>query len=439
VSASLLRWAGQAPSILITSVDVTEKIRLLQRAEEARSQAVRASQAKDVFLATLSHELRGPLHTIALHADLLLAGGAPTAAERALAAAQVIARSAEALERIISDLLDVSAIIAGKISLKRKPVDLHAVIGAALDSVRDAATRKRIDLTFEADGEVASIVGDETRLQQVVGNLVGNAIKFTPAGGQVVVELEEVDSVARIRVTDSGNGIDSDFLPHVFDRFAQADSSNIRTHGGLGLGLAIVRDLVRLHGGTVRADSDGPGTGASFTVDLPRDGSRRARTDGFDEDTDPSGHHLLAFGEPQRPPAGELAGVRILLVDDDAGSREVVSDMLHFHGAEVRAVPSAAAAMAALDDFLPDVLLCDIAMPTEDGYSLIRRIRALPAEKGGKVPAVAVTALATRDDRKRALAAGFQLHVVKPAPIAVLCDAVQRALGEPVRAIRAVE
>jgi len=437
VSASVLRWAGEPPVILITSVDVTERIRLLHRAEEARSQAVRASQAKDVFLATLSHELRGPLHTIALHADLLVAGAAASA-DRALGAAQVIARSAEALERIIGDLLDVSSIIAGKISLKRKPVDLQVVVGAAIDAIRDTATRKRIDVTFEADPEVAPIVGDETRLLQVVGNLVGNAVKFTPAGGQVVVELEQIDSVARIRVTDSGKGIPSDFLPHVFDRFAQAESSNIRTHGGLGLGLAIVRDLVRLHGGSVRADSDGPGTGASFTVDLPRDGRRvaHAATDGFDEDTDPSGHHLVAFGD--RSP-GELAGVRILMVDDDAGSREVVSEMLHLHGAEVCAVPSAAAAMTSLGEFMPDVLLCDIAMPTEDGYSLIRRIRALPADKGGQVPAVAVTALATRDDRKRALAAGFQLHVVKPAPIAVLCDAVQRARAQPVRAIRAVD
>ena len=427
LSACLLHWANDAPIVLITSVDVTERMRLLHNAEEARAQALRASRTKDVFLATLSHELRGPLHTIALHADLLLAGAA-AAPERARSAGQAIGRSAEALERIIGDLLDVSAIIAGKISLKQVPVDLESVVGAALDTVRGAAAHKRIDLVFEAGPVVGPVVGDETRLQQVVGNLLGNAVKFTPAGGQVVVEVEQVDSTARVRVTDTGKGIAPDFLPHVFDRFVQEDASNARAHGGLGLGLAIVRDLVRLHGGTVRAESDGPDTGASFTVELPAGSSLRARpgTDG-EEDTDPSGHHRIAIGAPARADGGELEGMRVLLVDDDAGARDVLSEMLSFRGAEVRAVPTAEAAMIALGELIPDVLLCDIAMPGEDGYSLIQRIRTLPPDRGGQVPAVAVTALANRGDRRRALAAGFQVHLAKPAPIAALCDALRRA------------
>jgi two-component system, chemotaxis family, CheB/CheR fusion protein len=434
VSASVLRWASDAPLILITSVDVTERIRLVEKAEEARSQAVRASISKDVFLATLSHELRGPLHTIALHTDLLLAGAAGDP-DRARSSGQAIARAAEGLERIIGDLLDVSAIVAGKVSLKRKPVDLRGVVGAALDAVRSAATRKRVDLSFEHDG-VTTVVGDETRLLQVVGNLVGNAVKFTPTGGTVAVELEQTDGTARIRVSDSGQGIAPDFLPHVFDRFVQADGSNARAHGGLGLGLAIVRDLVRLHGGNVRAESDGPGTGAAFTVELPSAPRRAARPDTEgDEDTDPSGHHRIAIGHPLAGEA-DLSGLRVLLVDDDAGSRQVLSEMLSIRGAEVRAVPSASAALAALGEGVPDVLLCDIVMPDEDGYSLIRRIRSLPAAQGGQVPAVAVTALATRSDRKRALAAGFQLHLAKPAPVAALCDALRRARGESVAAIR---
>ncbi|HEU5060846.1 MAG TPA: ATP-binding protein, partial [Kofleriaceae bacterium] len=428
VSASVLRWGGAAPLVLITSVDITERMRLLEKAEEARVQAVRASSTKDIFLATLSHELRGPLHVIALHADLLLAGAAAVP-ERARSAAQAIARSAEGLERIIGDLLDVSAIIAGKISLKRKPVDLRAVVATALDAVRVGASRKRIDLRLEADPDVAPVVGDETRLQQVVGNLLTNAVKFTPPEGHVVVELEQVDSIARVRITDSGQGIARDFLPHVFDRFAQADASNARTHGGLGLGLAIVRDLVRLHGGTVGAESDGPGTGASFTVELPSAASRAAGLAAdWEEETDPSGQHRIAFGAPAaETAAGELEGMQVLLVDDDAGSRDVLSEMLGFHGAQVRAVSSAEAAMTALAVLVPDVLVCDIAMPDEDGYSLIQRIRTLPAEQGGQVAAVAVTALATRSDRHRALAAGFQLHLAKPAPIAALCDAIRRA------------
>ena len=438
VSGSVLRWGQNAPVILVTSVDVTERLRLLQEAEEARSQAVRASASKDVFLATLSHELRGPLHTIALHGDLLLSGAA-SSPDRARGAAQAIARAAESLEQIIGDLLDVSAIIAGKISLKRRAVELQAVIGNAIDAVRDVATRKRIDLRFETDAAVGPVLGDDTRLQQIVANLVGNAVKFTPAGGTVAVELEEAGPSARIRVIDSGQGIAPEFLPHVFDRFAQADSSNSRSHGGLGLGLAIVRDLVRLHGGSVRADSDGPGTGATFTVELPLISSRQARPGGDgEEDTDPSGHYKLPhLPPPVRSERGDLDGMKILMVDDDAGSREVVSEMLHFHGAEVLTVPRASEAIAALVQFRPDVLLCDIAMPDEDGFSLIRRIRALPPEEGGRVPAVAITALATRDDRKRALAAGFQLHVAKPAPIATLCDAVRRVRTAPVHQERA--
>jgi two-component system, chemotaxis family, CheB/CheR fusion protein len=433
VTGRVLRWGEERPIVIVTLIDITERTRLLEEAEDARAQAVRASRTKDVFLATLSHELRGPLHTIALHSDLILGSAADTPG-RARGAAQSIARAAASLERIIGDLLDVSAIIAGKISLRQRAVEIATVLAAALDGIRDAAAHKRIDVRLEADPAVGVVVGDETRLVQIATNLLGNAVKFTPPDGEVRVELTSIDGCARIRVIDSGQGIAPDFLPHVFERFVQADPSSARSHGGLGLGLAIVRDLVRLHGGRVRADSDGPGTGATFTVELPLAGVRPSRrADDFEEDTDPSGHHLLSIApKPASGSGRDLAGVRILMVDDDASSRDVICEMLALQGAEVRAVPSASQAVPALIAFRPDVLLCDIAMPDDDGFSLIRRIRTLPPEHGGLVPAVAITAMATRRDRRHALSAGFQLHVAKPASIARLCDAIVRAREVPI-------
>ena len=434
IAGSVLRWAKDAPIFLITPVDVSERARLLHDAEEARSLAERASKGKDVFLALLSHELRAPLHTITLHADLLRAG-ASTDPARSLSGAEAIGRAAEAQDRIIGDLLDVSAIMAGKVAIKRRPVELQAVISAALDSIAEVAARKRIRLRLEVDPSVGPVLGDDIRLAQIVGNLLGNAVKFTPEGGEIAVTLDGGDRHARIRVIDSGQGIAGDFLPHVFDRFAQGDVSSTRSHGGLGLGLAIVRDLVRLHGGSAQADSEGLGRGATFIVELPLIGVRSSsRPDGDrEEETDPRGHRALGIADlAAGAERSEFEGVKLLLIDDDAESLEVMSEILRMHGAEVHAVAHASEVIGALAEFRPDVLLCDIAMPDEDGYSLIRRIRALPSEAGGRVPAVAVTAMATRSDRHRAIAAGFQLHVAKPAQVAVLCDAVRRARGLPV-------
>jgi two-component system CheB/CheR fusion protein len=424
VTACALRREHHAPLVLVTLQDVTERTRLLHAAEEARSQAERANDAKDVFFAMLSHELRAPLHTIMLHADLLLAGGAADPI-RTRQSAEAIVRAAESQAGIISDLLDVSAIIAGKISIKREPVDLQPVVSAALDAMRDAAADKRIRLRADVSPEVGPVLGDDVRLQQITVNLLANAVKFTPPGGEVSIALQQEGERACIQVMDTGKGIAADLLPRVFDRFVQGEVSVARAYGGLGLGLTIVKDLVRLHGGTVQASSEGLGRGATFTVEIPLM-AERADAD-QEEQTDPGRRverAVLTSG------ANELDGLRVLLVDDDPGCREVFSAILRMCGAEVKSVASAADVVPAMNAFQPDVLLCDIAMPDEDGYSLIRRIRRLAPEQGGRVPAVAVTALATRSDRRQALSAGFQVHVAKPAPAAALIDALQRARNE---------
>jgi two-component system CheB/CheR fusion protein len=429
VAGSVLRWAGEAPHILVTPVDVTEHAILLESANSARLEAERASKAKDLFLAMLSHELRAPLHTITLHADLLLAGVAADPA-RAKRAAEAIVRAASSQEQIISDLLDVSSIIAGKVSLVRRPLGLQAVVSAALDAVRERAAAKQVELRDESESGPILVLGDSTRLQQIVGNLLTNAVKFTPAGGRVVIAAVKDGAHARITVRDTGQGIAPEFLPHVFDRFAQADTSNARVHGGLGLGLAIVRDLTQLHQGTVTAESEGTGKGATFTVELPLHTVTIAE---MGEETSPWGHDIravtAALASEER---GQLRGVKVLVVDDDDEARAALTDILGYQGAEVRAVGGAADAMQALSEFRPDVLLCDIAMPDEDGFKLIRRVRALEPAEGGQTPAIAVTALATRSDRKRALEAGFQLHVAKPTKVAVVCAAVRKVYGESV-------
>ncbi|HKE19951.1 MAG TPA: chemotaxis protein CheB [Kofleriaceae bacterium] len=436
VAASTLRWHGDPPLVLLTPVDVTDRARLLAAAEEARAEAVRANRTKDVFLATTSHELRAPLHAITLQADLLLDGAAADA-EQALRAAERIALAARAQERIISDLLDVSAIVAGKISLQRQPVDLSAVVAAAIDGIRGAAERKGIRLTSQLGASVGRFVGDANRLRQIVANLLTNAVKFTPAGGEVTLALERRGGQARITVSDTGEGIAPDFLPHVFDRFEQADSSRARNHDGLGLGLAIVRDLVWLHHGTVRAESGGAGKGATFTVDLPLADDelpdRRPDEVGDSIDTNPFGYELdrPAGAAAHARPDGNLEGIRVLVVDDDQSSREVLVDILRLRMADVMAVESAEQALHALASFRPDVILCDIAMPGEDGYSLIRRIRALAPEQGGRVPAVALTALATETDQGLALEAGFDHHIAKPSPAAILCEMVRQLVGPP--------
>ena len=375
---------------------------LLERERTAREAAEAASLMKDEFLATLSHELRTPLNAIVGWAALMRTG--TLHGERLEQALESIARNARAQARLIDDLLDVSAIISGKMSLQTRPVDMAAVIEAALDAVRPAAVAKGIRLEADLDRSTPPVSGDPDRLQQVVWNLLSNGVKFTPEEGTVRVRLGLVGGQARIEVQDTGPGIDEGFLPHVFEPFRQADGSITRNHGGLGLGLAIVRRLVELHGGSVRAAND-HGSGAAFEVRLPlrsAEVERRAR-------------EPLQPGVPvglECPP--NVPSLKILVVDDEEDARNLTLTLLERCGARVRAVASAAEAIRELRDFKPDVLLSDIAMPGEDGYDLIRRIRALPPAEGGRIPAAALTAHARAEDRRRTLLAGFNLHVPKP-------------------------
>ncbi|HWM88073.1 MAG TPA: hybrid sensor histidine kinase/response regulator [Kofleriaceae bacterium] len=418
LTGSAARWHDGSPVVLVTLVDVTAEARRLSAAEEARAAAEAANRTKDVFLATLSHELRVPLHTITLQSDLLRAGAVSSQA-RMRRVGLAISQAAGAQEQIISDLLDVSAILAGKMQLKRQPVDMPSVVSAAVSGVRAAAAAKEIRMRVGLDRSAGLVLGDPTRLQQVVANLLSNAIKYTPSGGLVTIKLgKSAAGGVRVRVSDTGQGIAGDVLPHVFDRFVQGEPGS-DSYGGLGLGLAIVRDLVRMHDGAVAAESPGLGRGASFTVELPGIATSDAK------------HGKRAGTEPALPrPRDELRGMRVLVVEDDPSSREVLSDILRFRSAEVMAVGSAAEVIEALARFRPHVMLCDVAMPGEDGYSLMRRVRALEPAQGGRVPAVALTALATVKDRRRALTAGFHMHVAKPTPAAELCEAVRRVYDQ---------
>ena len=391
----------EIPHLEVGELEAAEEMaQLLARERAAREAAEAASLMKDEFLATLSHELRTPLNAIVGWAALVRAGGLQ--GERLDQALESIARNARAQARLIDDLLDVSAIISGKLSLEMRPVDLGAVIEAALDSVRPAAAARRILLEADLAPAVLPVSGDPDRLQQVVWNLLSNGTKFTPEGGAVRVRLDRDGGQARITVEDTGPGIDEAFLPHVFEPFRQADGSITRTHGGLGLGLAIVRRLVELHGGSVRAEN---GSGAKFEVRLP------LRAEEPERRVHEARSAEAAIGL-ECPP--NVPGLRVLVVDDEPDARNLATVLLERCGAEVHTVGSAAEAMRALLELRPDVLLCDIAMPGVDGYALIRRIRALPPDQGGRIPAAALTAHARAEDRRRTLLAGFNLHVPKP-------------------------
>ena len=377
-----------------------ERVRLLADMEHARREAEVANRVKDEFLATLSHELRTPLGAILLWARLLR--GTPLDQATTARALEMIEQDAKALERIVGDILDVSRIIAGKLGLQVGVVDLGPTIEAAIESVRPAANARSIHIECALDRSVTPISGDEARLRQVVWNLLSNAIKFTPKGGRIEVRLERAESWAQITVNDTGRGIEPDFLPHVFERFLQGDSSTTRAHGGLGLGLAIVRHLVELHGGSVHADSPGEGRGATFAVRLPLLPVRP-----------------LEAGRKSRQPAGghapTLEGVRVLLVEDDLNTRESLGTLLKQRGARVTATESAAEGLRALEREPPDVLVSDLGMPHEDGFALIRKVRALGQGRGGRVPAVALTGYASAETRARALSEGYDVHLPKPA------------------------
>ena len=391
-----------------------ERAHVLEREHAARAEAERANRAKDEFLATLSHELRTPLSTMLIWAELLRrrALDEPTTA-RAL---ETLERNTRVMTQLIDDLLDVSRIVTGKLRLDIGPVDLPSVIRAALEAVRPAGEAQGLGVECALDPNVGPISGDAARLQQVVWNLLSNAIKFTPKGGRVRVRLESEAACARITVEDTGKGIVAGFLPHVFERFRQADSTTTRAHGGLGIGLGIVRQLVELHGGTVQAESPGEGRGTTFTVTLPL---ATPPTVAADERGEP---RPMAPGTLDDVPT--LAGLRVLVVDDHGSARDAVTTVLEQCGARVAAAASSAEALEALVTFRPDVLLSDIGMPGEDGYALIRKIRALPSEQGGRIPAAALTAYAGGEDRRRALLAGYQAHVPKPVAPADLATVI---------------
>jgi PAS domain S-box-containing protein len=416
---------GKVLGVVLVFRDVSER-KLFEREQErlaegermARIQAEEANRSKDEFLATVSHELRNPLNAIAGWTVILRSG--PADAQACLHAAEVIARNARALTRIVEDILDVSRIVTGKLHIEPRETELTPVVQAAVDAVRPAAEAKHILLETRLE-PAGPVWGDPDRLQQVVWNLVSNAVKFTPKEGKVDVRLHRVDSQVEIVVADNGPGIPGELLPHVFDRFRQADSSSTRRHGGLGLGLAIVRHLVELHGGTVAVASGGSGQGTTFTVSLP------LRTLGTMPAAEPSRATPLA-------PTAEtpLRGLRTLVVEDDPDSLEMVCTLLAQRGAEVQPAASTAEALAVIERWRPDLLISDLGMPEEDGYTLIRRVRALPAERGGQVPAVALSARTRPEDRIEALSAGFQMHVAKPvAPAELLAVAI--ALAGPGR------
>ena len=379
-----------------------DNARLFSLAQQERERAEEANRVKDEFLATISHELRTPLTAMLGWVQMLRAGR--LGPERQQRAYETIERNARAQAQLVEDLLDVSRISSGKLRLERAPVHLEEVVRAATDSVMPAADAKGLSLETSIDGDLDPVMGDPNRLQQIIWNLLSNAVKFTPSGGRVRVSLRRNDGHAVITVTDTGAGIPPDFLPHVFERFRQADVGSTRRFGGLGLGLAIVKHLVEMHGGTIEALSAGEGKGATFRVQLPlsAEDGRAERASGGAGDVE----------ELACPP--QLSGLRVLLVEDEVDVRELVAALLQRCGARVVEAASTAEALEALRRERPDVLISDIGMPGEDGYALIRKVRALPPEEGGRVLAVAMTAYARREDRTRALLAGFQMHVPKP-------------------------
>jgi PAS domain S-box-containing protein len=383
--------------------DITQRKRLEDDLRKRADQLAAANRAKEDFLATLSHELRTPLNAMLGWTRLLRLGKLDPAAT--LRALDTIERNAHVQEQLIADILDISRIVTGKLRVQLRPIQLEPIVDASMDTLRPAASAKGVHLTADVE-DAGTVLGDPDRLQQVVWNLLANAIKFTPAGGRVSLSLASKGSTAQITVTDTGEGITPELLPYVFDRFTQGDASVTRQHGGLGLGLSIVKHIVELHGGQVHATSEGCGRGATFFVLLPIRAIHAAST---------------AVSRSPHP----LVGLRVLVVDDDADARQVVSMALTCCGARTEAAGSAREALQMMDDFRPDVLVSDISMPGEDGYSLIRRVRAMAAHGLGNVPAVALTGLADNGERDRALMAGFQQFVPKPVEADALAEVVR--------------
>jgi len=391
---------------------------LLERERAARLDAEAANQAKDEFLATVSHELRTPLTAILGWSMIARRGSPPAELAKVL---NVIERSARSQLRIIEDLLDVARALGGKLRLEIGEARIADVIEAALMSVRPAADAKGVALEVDLEPSLGAIAADPERLQQVVWNLLSNAIKFTPGGGHVSLVATRSQSTVVVRVRDDGQGVPPQFLPHIFEPFRQADASTTRRHGGLGLGLAIVKQLVEAHGGTISARSDGEGKGTTFTVEIPA----RAPS----PEMEAPGAVRLQVEPHEAAAGGRLDGVRLLVVDDDEDSRDLIVCILQDWGASVTSASSAEEAMRLLQENLPDVILSDIGMPDVDGYALLRQVRGMPPERGGGVPAIALTAYASEADGARARAAGFQAHVTKPIDPDALTAAVAGLLG----------
>jgi signal transduction histidine kinase/CheY-like chemotaxis protein len=383
-----------------------------EESQQAKEAAETANRIKDEFLAVVSHELRSPLNPILGWAKLLRKR--TLSEEASLRALETIERNAELQVQLIDDLLDISRILRGKLALNLESVNLAATIESALETVQLAAQAKSIEISLDLDTKIGQVKGDSSRLQQVVWNLLTNAVKFTPSGGQVAVYLKQIDSQVEIQVKDTGKGISADFLPYVFESFRQADSSITRRSGGLGLGLAIVRQLVELHGGRVWAESLGEEQGATFTVCLPA----QPYQDLPPEDKQPGNFYPFPIL------AAPLEDIRVLVVDDDADTREFLAFFLEQQGAIVTTASSAHEALAAITQSPPDLLLSDLGMPDVDGYALIRKMRSLSADQGGQIPAIALTAYAAETTQQQVFAAGFQMHIAKPADPTKLVTAI---------------
>jgi two-component system, chemotaxis family, CheB/CheR fusion protein len=416
LNARKMPQVGEEQLILLAIEDITERkqlqaqqAQLLIESQAARSAAEASNRAKDEFLSIFSHELRSPLNSILGWASLLRTGKMNEA--QTSKALETIDRSAQGLRKLIEDILDISRITAGKLQLKTESLEIAPIIRAAIDIVQLSADAKNIQIQSRLASAPEKILGDPTRLEQILGNLLTNAIKFTPAGGTIEITLEYVDAQAVIQVSDTGSGISSEFLPHVFERFRQADGIQARSNSGLGLGLSIVRHLVELHGGTVEAESPGEGLGATFTIRLPLQANlaenplQNLEPKSTDESESVSIDNLPS-----------IEGVRVLIVDDNIEVRQILAAVLDFYGVTVTAVSSVSEALSTLaaSPQAYDVLLSDIGMPEEDGYELIRQVRTLSAEAGGQIPAAAITAYASDEDSQKAIAEGFQMHVAKP-------------------------
>jgi PAS domain S-box-containing protein len=423
--------AGELLGYLKLTQDITERKHqerereeLLRNAQAARDDAERASRSKDEFLATISHELRTPLGAILGWAHVLERGMSdPDGVKQGLAA---ITRNARVQVQLIEDLLDMNRIESGQLRLDVQPVELTGVIGGAIEAITPAATNKRIGVRTVLEAATGIVMGDPSRLQQIVWNLLSNAVKFTPSGGRITVSLTRVGHTLEISVADTGQGIRPDFLPRVFDRFQQQDATTTRRYGGLGIGLSIVQQLARLHGGNVRAESAGTGHGATFTVSLPAFRAPPAVPT-------PGGEApLVAAGDDAGRAGQRLEGVSVLVIDDEPDGRAIAAQVLRSAGAKVFAAGSAQEGFAAVRAHRPKVVLCDIGMPVHDGYEFVRWLRNLGPEEGGKTPAVAFTAYARPEDRQRALAAGYQSHLVKPVEPGGLVLAVASLADLPV-------